>query len=77
MASPTLGAVVAGLAERTAMGVRKMRVTSTSVSGSVVQAGRTVELAGSTTDEPLRAGDQVWVQPTKPEGRLVIHGKAS
>jgi archaeosine-15-forming tRNA-guanine transglycosylase len=77
MATPTLGAVIKGLAERTAMGVRKMRVTSTSEAGAVVQAGRDVELAGTTTDEPLRAGDQVWVQPTKPEGRLVIHGKAS
>lgn len=76
MATPTLGAVIFRLAERTAMGVRKMRVTSTSESGATVQAGRDIALAGTTTDEPLRAGDAVWVQPTKPEGRLVIHGKA-
>jgi archaeosine-15-forming tRNA-guanine transglycosylase len=76
MAAPTLAGVIFRLAERTAMGVRKMRVTSTSESGNMVQAGRDVALAGTTTDEPLRAGDAVWVQPTKPEGRLVIHGKA-
>jgi hypothetical protein len=76
MPTPTLAAVIFQLAERTAMGVRKMRVTSTSAFGATVQAGRDVELAGTTTDEPIRAGDQVWVQPTKPEGRLVIHGKA-
>jgi hypothetical protein len=76
MATPSLAGVIFRLAERTAMGVRKMRVSAISEFGATVQAGRDVELAGTTTDEPLRAGDQVWVQPTKPEGRLVIHGKA-
>lgn len=76
MATPTLGGVLQQLAERTAGGVRKMRVASTFESGALVQIGRTVELAGATTDEPIRAGDQVWTQPTKPEGRLVIHGRA-
>ena len=76
MAAPNLGDALRDLAERTSGGVRKARIVQVLEGGALVQEGKTVSLATTTTDEPLRAGDQVYVQPTQPAGRLVIHGKA-
>lgn len=65
------------LGERTAGGVRKARVIQVVEGTALVQEGATGSLASSTTDEPIRAGDAVWTQPTRPDGDrgLVIHGR--
>ena len=63
------------IGERTGGGVRKARVIQTFGGGAVVQDGATGAIATPTTDEPIRAGDAVWMQPTKKSGGLVIHGR--
>jgi hypothetical protein len=77
MPTPTLGEAVRQLAEATARGVERGRIVSIGESTAIVQHGRDATLAVPTTDEVLRAGDNVWVQPSgKARGsRLVIHGK--
>lgn len=76
MAAPTLSVVLRRLGERTANGVRKARVVQVFAGAAVVQEGSTGAIASSTTDEPIRAGDSVWTQPTRKRGGIVIHGRA-
>jgi hypothetical protein len=73
---PSISESLRKLGARTAGGVRKARVISTHFGGALVQDGVTGSIADRTTDEPLRAGDQVWVQPTTQTGSIVIHGRA-
>lgn len=62
---------------KTAGGVRKARVIHVVGGAALVQEGATGSLASTTTDEPIRAGDAVWVQPLRPGHGpgLVIHGR--
>lgn len=72
---PSISESLRRLGARTAGGVRKARVILTFGGGAVVQDGATGAIASTTTDEPIRAGDPVWVQPTKTTGGTVIHGR--
>lgn len=72
---PSIAESLRRIGERTAGGVRKALVTQVFANAAVVQEGGAASIAGSTTDEPIRAGYQVWTQPTKKTGGLVIHGR--
>jgi hypothetical protein len=75
MARPSISESLRRLGERTAGGVRKARVVLTFGGGAVVQDGAAVTIASTTTDEPIRAGDPVWIQPTQKAGGAVMHGR--
>lgn len=76
MAGPSLSNALRRLGERTANGVRKARVVQVFAGGAVVQEGQSGAIASTTTDEPIHAGDAVWMQPTRKGGGVVIHGRA-
>lgn len=77
MPTPTIAEAVRQLAEATARGVERGRITAIGEGTATVQHGQDVTIAQPTTDEVLRAGDAVWVQPSgKARGsRMIIHGK--
>jgi hypothetical protein len=78
MPSPSIAESLRRIGARTAGGVRKARVILTFGGGAVVQDGATGSVASTTTDEPIRAGDSVWIQPTQRTagvGGTVIHGR--
>jgi len=76
MPTPSIGEAVRELAERTARGIKKGHIVAMGEGTAMVQTGQDMVLCKPTTDEVLRAGDPVWIQPVqKGTGMQVIHGK--